>query len=536
MSSSRYQKMAIDFGTSNTVVAFWNEEKHDVDLHTVEDVSLPFLFEQDGRNIEIPYIPSMICYRDKSTNFIGAQVIDKMLEKSKGSFRWLKAFIQSRRKINYPIPDGTTVDYFTAGRDFLEKILFFAAESGHIDLASGEVVFTVPVEAFEHYTDWLSSTCRDLGIKRYRFLDESSACVFGYDTQLQKGDVYLIFDFGGGTLDVSVIRIEDQVDRGIGCRVMGKAGCRIGGRTIDGWLYGDILKRADMNVLDAREASALFMRGVEEIKESLTNNDEHNYDITHEISGLRLKGKYRRSELEDLLEENGLYHNVQETIERALKHAYEKGIEKSSIKEALLVGGTSQIPSIRRQVRTLFGDRTKYFRPYDAVARGACRYLSSEIENLYDHIQHDYAIKSYNRKTGTHEFLPLISRGTQFPTEAGFKNMTMKATRDGQRFFGIDIFELAEKAGSTECAGEIVYDLNGCAVFDNNHNGSGESTEFWMNENNPTFIEASPPGEKGIKRFSVSFRVGPNKALRVTVRDILTQKLLYEDYPVVRLK
>ena len=81
-----------------------------------------------------------------------------------------------------------------------------------------------------------------------------------------------------------------------------------------------------------------------------------------------------------------------------MKHAYEKGIEKSSIKEALLVGGTSQIPSVRRQVRALFGDRTKHFRPYDAVARGACRFLSSDIENLYDHIQHDYAIKVITEK------------------------------------------------------------------------------------------------------------------------------------------
>ncbi len=536
MSNSRYQKMAIDFGTSNTIVAFWNEELNDVDLHTVEDISLPFLFEQDGRNLEIPYIPSMICYQDKNTTFVGAQVIEKMLEKSKGSFRWLKAYIQSRRNINYPLPDGATVDYYKAGRDFLEKIIFFAAESGHIDLTSGEVAFTVPVESFEHYTDWLSSACRELGIRRYRFLDESSACVFGYDTHLQQGDVYLIFDFGGGTLDVSIVKIEERVDRGRGCRVMGKAGCRLGGRTIDGWLYADILKRADMNVLDAREASALFMRGVEEIKERLTNNDEWEYNMLHEASGLNLRGKYKRTELEDLLENNGLYQNVQETLDRALKHAYEKGIEKSAIKEALLVGGSSQIPSIRRQVRTLFGNKTRYYRPYDAVARGACRFLSSDMEELYDHIQHDYAIKSYNRKTGTHQFIPLIPKGTQFPTEKGFKSMTMKATRNGQRFFGIDIFEIAEKNSSTGCAGEIIYDLNGCAVFDNNHNSSNEPTEFWMNEKNPTFIEADPPGEMGVKRFSVSFRVGPNKALRVTVRDILTQKLLYEDYPVVRLK
>lgn len=536
MSRFRYDKMAIDFGTSNTVVAFWDEEKSDVILHHIPDVTLPFRFRQNGAEIEIPYIPSLIYYRDFHTNFVGYQVIEKTLESSRGAFRWIKAYIQSRRKVQYPLADGTSVDYFRAGRDFLDKVLSFASESGHVDLSSCEVAFTVPVEAFEDYTEWLSEVCLELGVRRYRFIDESSACIFGYDTHLQPKDVFLIFDFGGGTLDVSVVRIEEQVDKGKGCRILGKAGCRLGGRTIDGWLYADLLQRAGIHDVDAKEAGALFMLKVEKLKEHLSNAASVKYDIGHKPSGLRLQGIYHRSELEDLLEEKGLYHDVQETLQRALSQAEEKGFGKDHIKEALLVGGTSLIPSIKRQVRTLFGEKTRFYRPYDAVARGACRYLTSDIENLYDYIQHDYAIKTYDSRSGSHKFIPLIPKGTPFPTEESFKRLTMKATRDNQRFFGIDIYEVAQKGNAPSGMGELIFDLNGGAVFDNRPRGADVFTEFWINEKKPTFIEADPPAVRGGPRFAVSFRVSARKHLLVTVRDLLTQKLIYEDYPVVKLK
>ncbi|WP_373500169.1 Hsp70 family protein [Desulfococcus sp.] len=533
-----YERMAVDFGTSNTIVAFWNESRNDVDLYGVKDVSRPFRFRQDGRETEIPCIPSLIYYRDAETSFIGQQVVGMMLERSRGSFRWMKAFIQERRRIKYPMDDGTQIDHFQAGRDFMEKVLAYSAQAGRLDLSACEVAFTVPVEAFEHYTDWLAVVCSDLGIRRYRFIDESSACIFGYDTHLQPGDLFLIFDLGGGTLDISVVRIEERVsNRGCGCRIMGKAGCGIGGRNIDGWLYADLLNRACIQPLDARPASALFMREVEQLKECLTDHVSREYDIRHEPSGLRLKGEYDRSTLEDLLEERGLFRDVQQTLERALKDAYERGVEKSAIREALLVGGSSQIPSIRRLVRTHFGERTRYYRPFDAVARGACRYLSNDIEALYDHIQHDYAIKGYDSGSGTHRFIPLVPQGTHYPTDEGFRRMTLKATRDGQRFFGIDIYEVADR-GSVRggAAGEIVFDLNGNALYDDSARPAAGSTEFWINEEKPTFIEADPPAKGGVKRFAVSFRVDAFKHLLVTVRDLQTQKLVYDDHPVVKLK
>ncbi len=536
MGGMRYRQMAVDFGTSNTIVAFWDEEKKDVVLHEVEDVTRPFHFEQDGLTHRIPCIPSLIYYENRHTTFVGEQVIAKMLENQQGAFRWMKAYIRSGRKINFSLPDGSAVDFFIAARDFLEKVLLFAAESGRADVQNAEVAFTVPVESFEDYTDWLSETCRELGIKRYRFIDESTACIFGYDTHLQPGDVFSVFDFGGGTLDVSIVRIEEKVDRGRGCRVLGKAGCRIGGRTIDGWLYADLLSRAKVQVVDARPASALFMQQVEQIKEYLSDHTSREYDVEHENSGLRLKGVYHRGELEDLLEKKGFYHDVHETLERAESRSRERGVDRSHIKELLLVGGTSQIPSVRRLVSS-FHRNVRFYRPFDAVARGACRYLTSEIEDLYDHIQHDYAIKSYDRRARTYRFLTLVPRGTRYPTEPEFKKLSLAAVRDQQRFFGIDIFEISEK-GATAAggSGEIMFDLNGQIVFDNGGNGGFAGNEFWMNEPNPMFIEAEPLAEGGAKRFSVSFRVCAQKNLRVTVRDLLTHKRLYDDYAVVKLK
>lgn len=530
-----YNKMSIDFGTSNTVVAFWDEEKKDVVIHHIPDVSRSFRFIQDGIEMEMPCIPSLIYYHDQNTRFVGHQVIEKSLERSQGTFKWMKAYIQSRRSIKYPLPDGTHIDYFQAAKDFLEIIILFAKDK-YIDIASCEVAFTVPVEAFEHYTDWLSDACLKIGLTRYRFIDESSACIFGYDTHLQAGDKFFIFDFGGGTLDCSVVRIEDSVEGGKGCSILGKAGCNIGGRIIDGWLYSEILKRADINDLDARDASGLFMLEVEKIKEQLSNALSYKYDIRHEGTGIRLKGVFERTELEDLMEKNNLYHDVQQTIDRALNDANQKGVTKNDIKDALLVGGTGQIPSIRRQVTNLFGARTRQYRPYDAVARGACKYLTEGIEALYDHIQHNYSIKSYDSKTGSHKFIPLIPKGTSYPTSPEFKRLTLKGVRDGQRFFGIDIFEIAESGTIRSGAGEVIFDLNGGVVFERNTSAVDAGTEFWMNENNPTFIEADPPGEKGTPHFSVVFRVDSQKRLLVTVWDIKTQRRIYNDYPVVKLK
>ncbi|HDO31514.1 MAG TPA: hypothetical protein ENG79_10770, partial [Desulfobacteraceae bacterium] len=68
---ARPQQMAVDFGTSNTIVAFWDAGKKDVILHPVKDVTRPFFYRHNGRRYEVPCIPSMISYQDRNISFIG---------------------------------------------------------------------------------------------------------------------------------------------------------------------------------------------------------------------------------------------------------------------------------------------------------------------------------------------------------------------------------------------------------------------------------------------------------------------------------
>ena len=95
------------------------------------------------------------------------------------------------------------------------------------------MAFTVPVEAYEHYQDWLTRVCEAAGLRRYRLLDEASAAALGYGVHIQANDVYMVVDFGGGTLDVSIVRIEGEAIGGKRCRVLGKGGAEIGGTVID---------------------------------------------------------------------------------------------------------------------------------------------------------------------------------------------------------------------------------------------------------------------------------------------------------------
>ena len=161
----------------------------------------------------------------------------------------MKRYISNRSPVKRKI-DGKQISHFDAGQDFLSTVLLFAATE--LNIGDEEVAFTVPVESFEHYENWLTDVAEAAGIRRFRLIDEPSAAALGYGAHIQPGDVYLIFDFGGGTLDVAVVLIEesDQSQGGRRCRVLGKAGLEIGGSTIDQWLFQDVLQQIERDDYD----------------------------------------------------------------------------------------------------------------------------------------------------------------------------------------------------------------------------------------------------------------------------------------------
>lgn len=526
-------RLAVDFGTSNTVVAVWDEaRKEGVPLH-VPDYGR---FYRHG-NEQVSVVPSLIHYAADRRQWIGNQVLQQNLYESARTFRWMKRYIAHRSPAKVRL-DGREISHFDAGRDFLSVVLTFAA--AELNLGDEEVALTVPVEAFEHYEDWLADAAEKTGILRFRLIDEPSAAALGYGAHIQPGDVYLIFDFGGGTLGVAVVLIEaeEQARAGRQCRVLGKAGAEVGGMTIDQWLFQEVLRRNGRSDSDedVRQLSRALLVECERAKERLSFHERAEVSVMNPDTGAVLSAEFTRDHFEDLLDEHETFTQIDRTIRRALNAARERGYAEEHIKAVLMVGGSSLIPSVQRTVQRIFGrERVMLDRPLDAVARGAAAFVAGV--DFYDHIQHDYAIRSLNPKKGDYDYRIIVQRGTPYPTQEPVARKTVKATYDAQTRLGIAIYEIGERRQRNSGQSvELVFDPSGAArVMHVVPDEEDRRTCFWMNEGNLTFLMAEPPIRRGEPRFEVEFSIDGNKRLLITARDLKTGRVTHRGYPVVKL-
>ena len=385
--------LAVDFGTSNTVLAVWDEQRKDgIPLYIPE---YSHIYHQG--NQEIPVIPSLIHYDTDNRRWIGAQVLERNLYHSRHTFRWMKRYISQRSPIKLKI-DGQEITPFDAGQEFLSTLLLFASQE--LDLRGEEIGLSVPVEAFEHYEDWLATVTESAGIPRYRLIDEPSAAALGYGAHIQPGHTYLIFDFGGGTMHASVVLMEAEPSKTTGrrCRVLGKSGKYIGGATIDQWIFQEILRQNNYQDFDepVRLLSNELLVACEKAKEKLSYAEHAAISVNDPASSAELSGALDRNQFEEILDRHDLFTEINRTVRSALNAARERGYNEENINAVLMVGGTSAIPCIQRTLRQIFGkDKVSYNRPLDAVARGAAAFVAGV--DFYDHIQHDYAIRYVNQ-------------------------------------------------------------------------------------------------------------------------------------------
>jgi len=525
-------RLAVDFGTCNTRLALWDPAQEAAGSLWLPGVSaIEVCRDADGAEVEVPYIPSFIHFDGKVTR-IGREVQDHGLTQSQATFWWMKRYISNRLELPRPVGERT-ITYSQAGAAFLGRVLDYAG--AEVDLAEEEIAFTAPVEAYEHYQKWLAEVCDARQIRRYRLLDEASAAALGYGVGIQAGDVYMVFDFGGGTLDVSIVRVEHEAAGGRGCRSLGKGAVDLGGSVIDDWIYQDVLQHTGKSPEDVRHVAGLLLMEAERVKRQLSDEEAATLTVVDPDTGAAFTKQYTRSAFEDLLEQNGLYSAVQSAIDMALAEAREAGYERDHIKAVLMVGGSSRIPSVRRAVRQTFGERVYYHMPLNVVALGAAAFVAGA--DFYDHIQHEYALRYYDRSEDDFAYKTLVKAGTPYPSAEPVAKLTIKASHDEQAALGINIYEVARPQTRRQQHGpgrELVWDASGCPRLQECENIE-EATHFWMNEHAPTFIRAEPKAKKGDPRFPVQFTIDGNKRLCVTVRDNLTGKTLMRDQPVIKL-
>ncbi|HET92341.1 MAG TPA: Hsp70 family protein [Chloroflexi bacterium] len=529
-------RLGVDFGTSNTVVAMWDEARQEgVPVH-VPDYGR---FHVSGAREQISVVPSLIHYAPDQRQWIGDQVVTRNLYESPGTFRWMKRYIANRSPIKRRLAGyEQSISHAEAGRDFLASVLTFAG--AELGVSGEEIGLTVPVEAFEHYEDWLAEVAEAAGMPRFRLIDEPSAAALGYGAHIQPGDVYLIFDFGGGTLHAAVVLIEEETARaGRRCRMLGKAGVDVGGMTLDQWLFQEVLRqngRTDDDE-DVRPLSRALLTECEQAKERLSFQERADVSVVNPHTGAVLAATFTREQFEALLDEHEVFTTIDRTVRRALNDSRERGYAEEHVEAVLMVGGSSQIPAVQRTLRRIFGrERVMLNRPLDAVARGAAAFVAGV--DFYDHIQHDYAIRYLNRQKNQYDYRLIVERGTPYPAEEAVARLTIKATHDGQERLGIAIYEIGERrrSGGGGQAMELVFDPSGAArISPVTPEDEERRTHFWMNEGNPTFLVADPPAKQGEPRFEAAFSIDGNKRLLVTARDVQTGRTVYRDYPVVKL-
>ena len=523
-------RLSIDFGTSNTVVALYDAERQTGRTTPLAGFSMPD--EHDGKEFHV--IPSLIHY-DGNKVSVGRQVLDNDLRAAPATFSLMKTYIGNRMKLPRKIGDRK-VDFFQAGGDFLKQVLLAAGSLA--DFAEEEVAFTVPVEAFEHYQNWLDDVVREAGVLRPVFIDEPSAAALGYGAGIRPGQAFMVFDFGGGTADASVVRIEEDPKR-LCCRTLGKAGAQMGGSAIDQWIARDVLAKTGKSESEARAFMGLLLWEAERVKKALSEGDAENFTVMDPSTGAVVSHRYSRTVLEDLLENNGLYTKINSVLDMAEAQAREHGYDRSTLASCLMIGGSSLIPSVRRIVRMRYGDLTKYERPFDAVALGAAAYAAGA--GFDDRIRHEYALRPYDRNKGDYVLKTIVPAGTPYPCPIMRPDkpdiplvLTVKASNDEQTRLGLQVYEVARKE-SVACGGggfDLVFDQNGAARY-----AAREDVEDFRCRpiGSTTFITANPPAKFGDPRFPTTFSIDAQKRLCATVKDTNTGKTLMRDYPLVKL-
>lgn len=530
-------RIGIDFGTANTVVALWDEQMGRGEPVILEGLDV---LREGAVGVQQRVIPSLVAYRGED-RFIGAQVHahDSELTASDSlRFRNMKSQVTGRA-IDVPTYLGTRSH---TGRQAATDFLIDVMNAGLLAVGDpdAEVILTAPVESFDVYHDWLVSDVADrIGTERVRIVDEATAAAVGYSARMQPGDVFMVFDFGAGTLDVSIVRIQEPTASGSSVRSIAKRGAELGGTHIDGILAEYVIEKASLPL--GNEDALSRIRGplvseCEAAKVALSKGRSAIVHLNHPITSEPVEVSLDRGEFDDILDRSGVIQKVSRTLRAAIEDASERGYPASSIRNVFLVGGTSLIPAVQKVVRLYFdSDVVHLDRPLEAVAAGAAS-IAGGIE-LFDHIQHDYAIRHVSAATGAYEYSVLVKAGTEYPTENSVAKFTMRAIHEGQRHLGIAIYEIAHASfRETASEVEIVFDPSGSArAIAYTAQRQTERSMVWLNEKSPTFLEAVPPAHAGHERFQVEFRVDEKKRLTVSAFDLHRRIWVLDHQPVVKL-
>ncbi len=383
-----------------------------------------------------------------------------------------------------------------------------------------DLTLTAPVDADELYRRELAALGRRLGARTLRLVDEPVAAALGYGVNVGRELTVLVLDWGGGTLDVSVVRTGPRALTEGRAEVLAKSETPVGGTNIDRWIVERFLIPVERYVqawemdagwaaAQAKEAASIYGRGQFQFRD-------------------RPAAELTRGDLMEILEARGAYASLERALGDCLESLARKhGMNAGEIDEALLVGGSSLLPGVDERVRSaLSGSRVGEWNPFAAVATGACELARGG--SVTDQIYHDYALRLADDAGKRVYYELIIPAGTQYPTPPTLVERAYLPDPGRPEELRFEICEIArlgripvpwheEPGGECTWRPDAPADLARALVIN-------EGQE-WL---------SLPPSRRNPRLLRVSYRIDTDRCLRWTVRD--GDQLLRADEVLGRLR
>ncbi len=470
--------IGIDLGTTNSLVA-------------IAEGGVPqILADADGRKI----VPSVTYFKEDGSVLVGDSALEKIIDDPEHTIFSIKRFMGKGLddieddldllpfKVSSESENIVRINVF--GREYTppELSAFVLRElKRRAEIALGEEITNAVITVPAYFNDAERQATKDAGriagLDVLRIVNEPTAASLAYGLQEAKQGIIAVYDFGGGTFDISILKLSEGI-----FEVLSTAGdTHLGGDDIDKALMRLVI--AELGTEPDRHAIQEIRVGVRAAKEELSSAGEA--DVI--LPALNYAREITRREFEDLIEPI-----IDRTLVPARQALKDAGIDAGAIDEVVMVGGSTRIPLVRQRVEELFG-RVPHteLNPEEVVALGAAVQADILSGSRRDTLLLDVTPLSLGIETIGGVMSQIIPRNSTIPASATESFTTYV---EGQTNVKIHVLQ-GER--------ELVGDCRSLAEFD---------------------LENIPPMPAGLPRIAVKFLIDADGILSVSAKEERTGK------------